>query len=60
MDTTRTRWRRSSFSGGDGGNCVELAYFGALRDSKNPAGPTLSVELTGLLAAVKTGNLPGC
>lgn len=43
------RWRRSSFSGGDGGgndNCVEVALVGqatAVRDSKNTAGPVLVV-----------------
>ncbi|MPZ84044.1 MAG: DUF397 domain-containing protein [Actinophytocola sp.] len=56
MDTTRARWRKSSRSGGNG-QCVELANVGAVRDSKNPAGSTLVVDLTGLLAAAKAGNL---
>lgn len=60
MDMNWTRWRRSSFSGGDGGNCVELASAGAVRDSKNPDGPTLHVGLAGLLASVKAGRLPAC
>lgn len=30
-------WRKSSYSGGEGGNCVELSDDGAVRDSKNPA-----------------------
>ncbi|MFE2040422.1 DUF397 domain-containing protein [Streptomyces sp. NPDC059477] len=68
------RWRKSSYSGDQGGNCVECAPFGplawrkstysgdqggecvevaetpcptpiiALRDSKNPAGPTLTLD----------------
>jgi hypothetical protein len=29
----------------------------AVRDSKNPSGPTLSVELAGFLSAVKSGKL---
>ena len=47
------RWRKSSRSG-EAGSCVELAYRGAVRDSKNPDGPVLRTDLDGLLAAVKT------
>ncbi|OLF11587.1 hypothetical protein BLA60_11615 [Actinophytocola xinjiangensis] len=47
-------WRKSSRSQG-ANTCVELHPAGLVRDSKNPAGPTLSVDLAGLLAAVKTG-----
>jgi len=51
VDFTDVRWRRSSFSGGSGGdeNCVEVALAGpaaALRDSKNTAGPILAVPAT--------------
>lgn len=39
-------WRKSSFSAGtEHGNCVEVAWpqpLVAVRDSKNPTGPTLS------------------
>jgi hypothetical protein len=45
-------WRKSSRSET---NCVELANTGAVRDSKNPTGPTLTVDLKALLAAVKRG-----
>lgn len=42
-----TRWRKSSYSNSDGGNCVEVSEPrpGAVlvRDSKNPAGPVLVV-----------------
>jgi len=48
-----TRWRKSSRSSGQNGACVELAYAGAVRDSKNPAGPALIVDLGAFLAAVK-------
>ena len=38
-------WRKSSYSGGSGGECVEVAHGadGAVpvRDSKDPAGPVL-------------------
>lgn len=42
-------WRKSSYSGTDGqGDCVEVAFGGtvAVRDSKNPAGPILTVSPT--------------
>jgi hypothetical protein len=48
-------WRKSSFSQG-ASNCVELAQVGAMRDSKNPCGAVLRVELGTLLASVKTGQ----
>lgn len=50
------RWRKSSFSEG-ANNCVELAHVGAVRDSKNPCGARLRVELSALLAAAKAGRL---
>lgn len=41
------RWRKSSYSNVDGGNCLEVAdgFPGAvpIRDSKNAAGPILVV-----------------
>ncbi|WP_324289309.1 DUF397 domain-containing protein [Streptomyces sp. H34-S4] len=39
-------WRKSSYSGGTGGDCVEvsaLPHAVAVRDSKNPAGPAFTV-----------------
>ncbi|GAA4180190.1 DUF397 domain-containing protein [Streptosporangium oxazolinicum] len=39
------KWRKSSLSGGDGGNCVEVADLSgnrtAVRDSKDSSGPAL-------------------
>jgi hypothetical protein len=50
-------WRKSSFSG-SGGNCVQVRQdIAAIRDSKNPSGLMLAVDLSGLLATVKTGQL---
>ena len=41
MDLTRALWRKSSYSSGNGGNCVEIAVnlpgVVAVRDSKDPA-----------------------
>ncbi|WP_440102844.1 DUF397 domain-containing protein [Streptosporangium sp. H16] len=46
MDLTDARWFKSSRSGGNGGDCVEVATnlpgIVAVRDSKNPNGPTLA------------------
>jgi hypothetical protein len=47
-------WRKSRFSG-SGGNCVEVRQdLAAIRDSKNPDGATLAVDLPRLLVAVKS------
>jgi hypothetical protein len=46
MDLTSATWRKSSYSGGNGGNCVEVAVLAggrrAVRDAKDPAGPALT------------------
>lgn len=50
------RWRKSSYSSEDGA-CVELAHtLDAVRDSKNPGGPVLKIDLQGLLARVKSND----
>ncbi|MGC1213777.1 MAG: DUF397 domain-containing protein [Micromonospora sp.] len=45
-DLTDAVWRKSTRSGGNGGNCVEVATnfpgIVAVRDSKDPAGPVLA------------------
>jgi hypothetical protein len=61
----RPQWRKSSHSGSQGTNCVEVAAVHqrrliALRDSKNPDGPVLafnSSEWSILLGAIKSGRL---
>jgi len=46
-------WRKSSFSG-SGGDCIEVRQdLAAIRDSKCPTGPVLTVELTMLLKTVR-------
>ena len=48
MDLTRAQWRKSSYSNGNGGACVEVARdlpgAVAVRDSKDPEGPELIFE----------------
>lgn len=44
VDRARLTWRKSSYSNGAGGMCVEVAPMAgttAVRDSKNPDGPIL-------------------
>ncbi|MEW1797605.1 DUF397 domain-containing protein [Streptomyces niveus] len=45
-----SQWRKSSYSNGDGGQCVEVAdgYPGVVpvRDSKAPSGPVLLLNPT--------------
>jgi hypothetical protein len=51
VDLTSAAWRISSYSGGNGGQCIQVVteasapgspgQLCAVRDSKNPAGPVL-------------------
>lgn len=45
VDLSRAAWRKSSYSGGNGGQCVEVAAnlpgVVAVRDSRDPDGPSL-------------------
>lgn len=57
-------WFTSSYSNDHGGACVEGArltpHTMAVRDSKNPTGPTLTIPATAFatfVAGVKTGEL---
>ncbi|MBO4257506.1 DUF397 domain-containing protein [Streptomyces griseorubiginosus] len=46
MESKTTQWRKSSYSGDQGGECLEVAELPcatvAVRDSKNPVGPVLA------------------
>jgi len=57
-------WRKSSYSGSNGGNCVEVAGnlpgLVAVRDSKDPHGPNLTFsrdEWRAFATCVKRGEL---
>jgi hypothetical protein len=63
LNSEPVAWRKSSYSGSEGGTCVELADLATavgIRDSKNPDGPRLVVsrhDLCSLVARVKSGDL---
>jgi hypothetical protein len=59
----RAQWRKSSYSGSNGGGCVEVAGNPpdavAVRDSKDPEGPALVFtpdEWRAFTAAVRGGE----
>ena len=63
MDLSRAEWRKSSWSGGNGGDCVEVARnllgIVAVRDSKDPGGPKLVFtpdEWRAFAAGVRAGE----
>lgn len=62
-DLSRAVWRKSSYSNGNGGACVEVADLGdghrAVRDSKDPSGPVLRftpAEWAAFTAGVRDGE----
>lgn len=62
MDLTRAKWRKSSYSNANGGQCVEVAPdlpgAVAVRDSKDPDGPKLIFEpgqWAAFTSAIKAG-----
>jgi Domain of unknown function (DUF397) len=63
MDLNRAEWRKSSYSTGNGGACVEVARnlpgTIAVRDSKDPAGPALTFhpdDWADFAAGIKAGD----
>lgn len=61
-DPAALAWRKSSFSGSAGTNCVEVAVANgwvAVRDSKQPAGPVLVftwAEWTAFVLGIRVGE----
>ena len=68
MDLTSATWRTSSYSGGNGGQCIQIAAIPsssgdpnalcAVRDSRDPSGPALvfgSRQWRAFTAAIKAG-----
>ncbi|MFE9422912.1 DUF397 domain-containing protein [Kitasatospora sp. NPDC006697] len=62
---TTVKWRKSSYSGNDASECVEIAdsqfpHLTPVRDSKDPSGPALvfpAASFTAFLADLKRGTL---
>jgi len=49
MDVTATAWRTSTYSGDNGGTCIEVGTTGptvAVRDSQDQDGPQLAFAAT--------------
>ena len=65
-DLSAAPWRKSSYSGSDGGDCIEAApgYLPGVvpvRDSKDPEGPALlfsASAFAAFVADVKAGRFP--
>ncbi|MFA1551704.1 DUF397 domain-containing protein [Actinomadura chokoriensis] len=61
-DRSAARWRKSSHSTGQGGDCVEVAPLTtaiAVRDSKDPDGPRVvvsTVTARSMIDAIKQGH----
>jgi hypothetical protein len=66
VDLSQAIWRKSTFSNGNGGDCVEIAInipgVIAMRDSKDPDGPKLvftPAEWAAFVAGVRDGEFDG-
>ncbi|MFC7965730.1 DUF397 domain-containing protein [Streptomyces cinereoruber] len=63
QNLTGARWRKSSYSSDTGGNCIEVADLAAhiaVRDSKNPEGPTFlatPAAFTAFVTAAAEGRI---
>ncbi|MFE6849037.1 DUF397 domain-containing protein [Streptomyces sp. NPDC057686] len=64
LDLSTAQWRKSTYSDGSGGSCIEVAddypSVTPVRDSKVPAGPALvfaDPNWSTFVTAVKTGDL---
>ncbi len=65
LDLNAVAWHKSSFSGDNGGECIEVApgFPGLVpvRDSKNPEGPALvfpAAAWQAFVAGVRAGEFP--
>ena len=62
IDLSRAQWFKSTRSGPNSDNCVEVAFVGeviAVRDSKNPEGPALiftTAEWDAFVGGAKDGE----
>ncbi|WP_406080988.1 DUF397 domain-containing protein [Streptomyces zaomyceticus] len=65
QDLAGAHWRKSSYSGDNGGDCIEIAGLTphiAVRDSKNPQGPAFlatPAAFTAFVRAAAEGRIGG-
>jgi len=66
IDLSTAIWRKSSYTNGDGGDCVEvvddLPGIVPVRDSKDPHGPAIifpAAAWSSFVTAVKDTGFPG-
>ncbi|GLW32978.1 DUF397 domain-containing protein [Actinoplanes regularis] len=66
FDRSTAAWKKSTRSGGSGGNCVEITQLPdggwAIRDSKSPDGPVLFFTLAewdAFVSGIKGGEFDG-
>ncbi len=65
LNLSATHWRKASYSGGSGGNCIEVAPglpgVVPVRDSKDPNGPALLFSpdaFAAFVSSIKSGQFP--
>jgi hypothetical protein len=62
VDLTAARWRKSTYSGSNGGDCVEVAdnltEVVAVRDSKDQAGPVLTFSISAWVSFADWSKAP--
>lgn len=63
LELSAAKWLKSSYSGSNGGDCIEIAtgFPGVVpvRDSKDPHGPSLTFQTSAwasFIAGVKAGD----
>ncbi|MFI2611275.1 DUF397 domain-containing protein [Kitasatospora sp. NPDC018619] len=63
--TVELTWQKSSYSGSEGGNCIEIADGAPgivpVRDSKDPHGPSLAFTpgaWRSFVAGIRAGDFP--
>ncbi|WP_328866735.1 DUF397 domain-containing protein [Streptomyces sp. NBC_00304] len=62
LDLCAATWRKSTYSNGDGGNCLEVADghpgLVPVRDSKRPDGPGLIVHAAAWVPFIESVKAP--
>ena len=59
VDLTDATWRKSTYSNGNGGNCVELAQWRKSSYSNGNGGECVELAVQPVLTAVRDSKNPG-